>query len=216
MNIATWAREYLGKQLSLNTVHRCIQKCKLKPDYARRKPYINWVQKHCQVLWAPAPLRWTERQRTRVQWSAESTFQLPFRKNGCCLLHARDKENLPGCDRQKGAKFSISDDMKGMRVSCWRERGCDSGRGAHEHFGEECVSIKVALFPLDDCGYSRRKMSDLILHDLEQSVFTEAECVCAALACMWCRSVFHWERMVHRREKNQTMKTTDCRSKVKI
>ena len=44
MDIATWAREYFGKSLSLNTVHRCIKKCNLKLYYAERKAFINFVQ----------------------------------------------------------------------------------------------------------------------------------------------------------------------------
>ena len=45
MDIATWAREYFGKSLSLNTVCCCIKKCNLKLYYAKRKAFINFVQK---------------------------------------------------------------------------------------------------------------------------------------------------------------------------
>ena len=82
MDIATWAREYFGKSLSLNTVRLCIKKCYLKLHYAKRKEFINFVQKRRQVLWAWSHLRWTERQWERVLWSDESTFQLVFGKNG--------------------------------------------------------------------------------------------------------------------------------------
>ena len=41
MDTATWAREYFGKSLLLNTVHRCIQKCNLKLNYEKRKAFIN-------------------------------------------------------------------------------------------------------------------------------------------------------------------------------
>ena len=37
MDIATWAQEYFGKSLSLNTVRRCIKKCNLKLYYAKRQ-----------------------------------------------------------------------------------------------------------------------------------------------------------------------------------
>ena len=37
MDIATWAREYLGKSLSLNTVHLFIKKCNLKLYCAKRR-----------------------------------------------------------------------------------------------------------------------------------------------------------------------------------
>ncbi|XP_059187460.1 von Willebrand factor A domain-containing protein 5A-like isoform X2 [Centropristis striata] len=37
-DITTWAREHFGKPLSVNTVRRCIDKCKLRLEHARRKP----------------------------------------------------------------------------------------------------------------------------------------------------------------------------------
>ena len=46
MDIATWARKYFGQSLPLNTVHRCIKKCNLKLQYAKRKAFINFAQKH--------------------------------------------------------------------------------------------------------------------------------------------------------------------------
>ena len=59
MDIATWAQEYFGKSLSLNTVRRCIKKCNLKLYYAKRKAFINFAQKRRWVLWARSHLRWT-------------------------------------------------------------------------------------------------------------------------------------------------------------
>ena len=61
MDIATWAREYFGKSLSLNTVCRCIKKCNLKCYYANRKAFINFEKKRHRVLRAQSHLRWTER-----------------------------------------------------------------------------------------------------------------------------------------------------------
>ena len=57
MDIATWAQEYFGKSLSLNTVHRCIKKCNLILYCAKRKAFINFVQNHSWVLWAQSHLR---------------------------------------------------------------------------------------------------------------------------------------------------------------
>ena len=97
MDIATWAREYFGKSLSLNTVHRCIKKCNLKLYYAKRKAFINFAQKRRRVLWARSHLRWTERQWKCVLWSDESTFQLVFGKNGRRILRAKDEKDHPDC-----------------------------------------------------------------------------------------------------------------------
>ena len=93
MEIATWAREYFGKSLSLNTVCRCIKKCNLKLYYAKMKAFINFEQKRQRVLWAQSYLRWTERQWKRALWSAESTFQLVFGKNWYRILRAKDKKD---------------------------------------------------------------------------------------------------------------------------
>ena len=43
MDIATWALEYFGKSLSLNTVKN--KKCNLKLYHAKRKAFNNFAQK---------------------------------------------------------------------------------------------------------------------------------------------------------------------------
>ena len=45
MDIATQAREYFGKSLSLNTVRCCIKKCNLKLYYAKRMAFMNFETK---------------------------------------------------------------------------------------------------------------------------------------------------------------------------
>ena len=75
MDIATWAREYFGKSLSLNTVRRCIKKCNLKLHYANRKTFINFAQKH-RRLWAQSHLRWIKRQWKCVLWQTSPHFSL--------------------------------------------------------------------------------------------------------------------------------------------
>ncbi|XP_072136367.1 uncharacterized protein [Mobula birostris] len=116
--IAAWAWEYFGKPLSLNTIRRCIQKCNLKLYYARRKPYINSMQKFRRVPWARADLRWTERLWNRMLWSDESTFQLVFGKNGRRVLHAKDENDHPDCYQRKV--------QKPASVMVW---GCISAHG---------------------------------------------------------------------------------------
>ena len=61
MDIVTWAQEYFGKSLSLNTVRCSIKKCNLKWYYAKGLAFITFVQKSCQVLWAQSHLWWAER-----------------------------------------------------------------------------------------------------------------------------------------------------------
>ncbi len=59
IDITKWAQEYFQKPLSVNTIHRAICRCQLKLYHAKRKPYVNMVQKRRRVLWAKAHLKWT-------------------------------------------------------------------------------------------------------------------------------------------------------------
>src|SRR4029434_8732055 len=44
-DITTWAQDYLGKPLSSTTIRSYIHKCLLKLYCAKRKPYVNRIQK---------------------------------------------------------------------------------------------------------------------------------------------------------------------------
>ncbi len=54
INITKWAQEYFQKPLSgilpVKTIHRAICRCQLKLYHAKRKPYVNMIQKRCCVL----------------------------------------------------------------------------------------------------------------------------------------------------------------------
>ncbi len=53
-----------------------ICRCQLKLYHAKRKPYVNMVQKRCHVLWAKAHLKWTVSNWKSVLWSDESKFDI--------------------------------------------------------------------------------------------------------------------------------------------
>ncbi len=59
INVTKWAQEYFQKPLSVNTIRRAICRCQLKLCHAKRKPYVNMVQKRRCDLWAKAHLKWT-------------------------------------------------------------------------------------------------------------------------------------------------------------
>ncbi len=59
IDITKWTQEYFQKQLSVNTIRRAICRCQLKLYHAKRKPYVNMVQKRHRVLWAKAHLKLT-------------------------------------------------------------------------------------------------------------------------------------------------------------
>ncbi len=58
-DITTWAQDYFGKPLSSTTIRSYIHKCQLKLYCAKRKPYVNSVQKRRRLLWARRHLGWT-------------------------------------------------------------------------------------------------------------------------------------------------------------
>ncbi len=50
IDITKWAQEYFQKPLSVNTIRRAICRYQLKLYHAKRKPYVNMVQKRaCPV-----------------------------------------------------------------------------------------------------------------------------------------------------------------------
>ncbi len=51
IDITKWAQEYFQKPLSVNIIRRAILRCQLKLYHAKRKPYVNMVQKCHRVLW---------------------------------------------------------------------------------------------------------------------------------------------------------------------
>src|SRR4029434_7121580 len=73
-NEFTWAQDYFGKPLSSTTICSYIHKCQLKLLCAKRKPYVNRVQKRGLLLWARKHLGWTITQWKRLLWSDESEF----------------------------------------------------------------------------------------------------------------------------------------------
>jgi len=65
--------------------------------HAKRKPYVNMVQKHHHVLWAKAHLKWTVSKWKSVLWSDESKFDLLVVNHRCCVLRAKEEGDLSTC-----------------------------------------------------------------------------------------------------------------------
>ncbi len=103
-NITTWDQDYFGKPLSSTTIRSYIHKCQLKLYCAKRKPYVNSVQKRCRLLWARRHLGWTISQWKRVLWSDESVFQVFFGRNGRRVLRTKEEKDHPDCYQQQVQK----------------------------------------------------------------------------------------------------------------
>ncbi len=54
IDITKWTQVYFQKPLSVNTIRCAICRCQLKLYHAKRKPYVNIIQKRHRVLWAKA------------------------------------------------------------------------------------------------------------------------------------------------------------------
>ncbi len=83
------------KPLSVNTIRRAICRCQLKLYHAKRKPYVNMVQKRRRILWAKAHLKWTVSKWKSVLWSDESKFHILVGNHRCRVLWAKEEGDLP-------------------------------------------------------------------------------------------------------------------------
>ncbi len=104
IDITKWAQEYFQKPLSVNTICRAICRCQLKLYHAKRKPYVNMVQKRRCVLWAKAHLKWTVSKWKSFLWSDESKFDILVGNHGCRVLRAKEKGDLPACHQRSVQK----------------------------------------------------------------------------------------------------------------
>ncbi len=88
IDITKWAQEYFQKPLSVNSIRRAIYRCQLKLYHAKRSH---------RVLWAKTHLKWTVSKWKSVLWSDESKFDILVGNHGCCVLRAKEEEDLLAC-----------------------------------------------------------------------------------------------------------------------
>ncbi len=103
IDITKWAQEYFQKPLSVNTIHSAICRCQLKLYHAKRKPYVNMVQKRSCVLWAKGNLKRTVSKWKSVLWSESSKFEIFVGNHGC-----RKHAPVPILRPVAGNKFEMS------------------------------------------------------------------------------------------------------------
>ncbi len=91
-------------------MHRAICRCQLKLYHAKKKPYVNMVQKRRRVRWAKAHLKWTVSKWKSVLWSDESKFDILIGNHGRRVLRAKQEGDLPVCHQssvQKPASLMV-------------------------------------------------------------------------------------------------------------
>ncbi len=105
IDIIKWAQEYFQKPLSISTIHR--PNCRCQQSYAKRKPYVNMVQRRRFVLWVKAHLKWTVSKWKSVLWSDKSKFDILVGNHGCRVLRAKEEANLQACHQRSVQKQAV-------------------------------------------------------------------------------------------------------------
>ncbi len=194
IDITKCAQEYFQKPLSVNTIRRAICRCQLKLYHAKRKPFVNMVQKRRRVLWAKAHLKWTVSKWKSVLWSDESKFDILVGNHGWRVLWAKEEGDLPACYQR-----SV---QKPASLMVWG--GCISAYGMGSlHVLEGTMNaeryIKVleqhtVCSPPDDVYFSRI-MQHHILQLLQQHGFVVEKYGC--WIGLQSRSFTYREHLVH-------------------
>ncbi len=78
-------------------IYNIFCRCQLKLYHAKRKPFVNMVQKHRCVLWAKAHLKWTVSKWKSFLWSDESKCDILAGNHGRCVLRAKEEGDLSAC-----------------------------------------------------------------------------------------------------------------------
>ena len=190
MDIATWAREYFGKSLSLNTVRRCIKKCNLKLYYANRKAFINFAQKPPLSSTGPKVI-WDGPKDSGNVFSGQKIphFSLFLEKTDIGFYVPKMKKTIQTVTNEKckkqplwwygGASVPMAwviciyvkvPLMQRLMLEFWRDICCRQD----DNFSQE---LHV---------YFSRTISGLILHELQQRGFVGIECLTGLPAVQIC------------------------------
>ncbi len=103
-DITTWVRTTLANLCQVPQYVVTSTNAMLKLYCAKRKPYVNSVQKRRRLLWARRHLGWTITQWKRVLWSDESVFHVFFGRNGRRVLRTKEEKDHPDCYQQQVQK----------------------------------------------------------------------------------------------------------------
>ncbi len=86
IDITKRAQEYFQKPLLVNPTCHAICRCQLKLYHAKRKLYVNMVQKFQSVS------KWKS-----VLWSDESKCYILVENHRCCVFRTKEEGDLPVC-----------------------------------------------------------------------------------------------------------------------
>ncbi len=153
INITKWTQEYFQKPLLINTIHCAICRCQLNRYHAKRKPYVNMVQKRRRVLWAKAHLKWIVSKWESVQWSDESKFDILVGNHGRCVLLAKEEGVLPAC-----YQHSVQKPASLMVWGCMLRYGHLACFGRHYECWKVYKDFRATYAPLQMTSISRKAL----------------------------------------------------------
>ncbi len=211
-DITTWAQDYFGKPLSITTIRSYIHKCQLKLSCAKRKPYVNRVQKRRRLIWARRHLGWTITVETCtvVRWISISGI---FGRNGRRVLRTKEEKDHPDCYQQQVQKPGsvmvwgcVSALGKGNLHFC---DGTINAEKIHRDFGAQYAAFKKTSFPGTSMHISTRQCkTTFCTHN--KVLAAEEEGTSTWLACLQSRPVSNRECVAHFEAQNATTKTPYC------
>ncbi len=158
IDIAKWAQEYFQKPLSVNTICRAICRCHLNLYRAKRKPYVNMVQKQHCVLWAKAPLKWTVSNLKNVLWSDETKFDILVGNHRHRVLWAKEEGDLPACYQnsvQKPASLMVWGCIRYGQLACFGGRHYKCWKVYIKVLEQHMLPSRWRLFQRSPCVFQR-------------------------------------------------------------
>ncbi len=168
-DITTWAQDYFGKPLSSTTIRSYIHKCQLNLYCAKRKPYVNSVQKRRRLLWARRHLGWTITQWKRVLWSDEPYFRYFLEEWMPCAPDQEEKDH-PDCYQQQVQKpgsvmvWVVSVPL--AKVTCTSVMAPLMLK-VHRDFGATICCLQEDIFSRDVQHISTRQCKTTFWHTLQ-------------------------------------------------
>ncbi len=169
-DITIWAQDYFGKPLSSTTIRSYIHKCQLKLYCAKRKPYVNSVQKRRRLLWARRHLGWTITQWKRVLWSDESVFQYFLGGMDAVCSGPKKKRIIQTVTSNKSKSHGLSwygvVSVPLAKVTCTSVMAALMLKSTWRFWSTICC-LQEDIFSRDIHAYFNKTMQNHILHTLQ-------------------------------------------------
>ncbi len=132
-------------------IYNIFCRCQLKLYHAKRKPFVNMVQKPCCVLWAKAHLKWTVSKWKSFLWSDESKCDILAGNHRRCVLRVKEEGDLSAC-----YQHSIKKSASLIVWGCIRAYGMGSlqlSKDLEQHAPLQMTCISTGQCKTIHCSY---------------------------------------------------------------